>query len=51
MHEPPTVETTVSKPEQEILVMDNLGELRTPEEADEIFMKQDRTRVSLLLYP
>jgi hypothetical protein len=46
MHEAPTVEIISSKSAKEILVMDNLGELTTPEEAEEISVKPDRTRVS-----
>jgi len=48
MHESPILENSNSNSEIEVLVMDNLGELRTPEEAEELFIKQDRTRVSRL---
>ena len=48
MHESPSLETAESESKNEtleILVMDNLGELKTPEEAEEIFDKEDRIRV------
>ena len=57
MHDSPSIDTAESDPKKEIpeiLVMDNLGELKTPEEAEEIFDKEDRIRVRRsrhLVYP
>ena len=54
MHESPSLETAESESKYEtpeVLVMDNLGELKTPEEAEQIFDKEDRIRVRLSARP